>query len=223
MRDHWGEIGVRSLPYLKARGRVYINTPILAGQHKADQIGPPYGDGYWPYNSTLCFYDVLPDDNDFRIFGAFYIRQQTDFLTGVTQLLQESQVNDVAKAAEQAAFAIRHGLSNAFFADVLTHEHKFSVLKLDEWDQILGRAEQLTSRFEKIHAPYDTIARYVADKDLTWVARAERSGAGVRCELRGRAVAPLRLSVFTDVDEGVERRYVEAPAFDGQSTLDWQA
>jgi hypothetical protein len=87
----------------------------------------------------------------------------------------------------------------------------------------LGRAEQLTSRFEKIHAPYDTIARYVADKDLTWVARAERSGAGVRCELRGRAVAPLRLSVFTDVDEGVERRYVEAPAFDGQSTLDWQA
>ena len=221
MRDHWGELGVRSLPYLKARGRVYINTPILIGQHKADQIGPPYGSGYWPYNSTLCFYDALPDDNDFRVFGAFYERQQTDFLTGATQLLQESPVNDVAKAAEQAAFRIRHGLGNTFYADVLTHEHKFSVLKLEEWDRILGRADQLTGRFEKIYASHDTIARYLTDKDQTWIARAERSGAGGRCELRGHAVAPLRLSVFMDVDEGVERRYVEAPAFDGETSLDW--
>jgi hypothetical protein len=223
MRDHWGEIGVRSLPFLKARGRLYINTPIFMGQHKADQIGPPYGPGYWPYNSTQVFYDVLPDDNDFRILGAFDERQSADFLTGTTQLLQESPVNDVAKAAERAAHQIRHGLGHAFYADLVTHEHKFSVLKLEEWDQILTRAHQLTSRFEKIHATYDSIARYVTDKDLTWVARAERSGGGGRCELRGRAVAPLRLSVFTDVDEGVERRFVEAPAFEGRTTLEWQA
>ncbi len=216
LRDHWGEIGVASLPFLKERGRLYINTPIFIGEHKADQFLPPYGMGYWPYNSTLCFYDVLPDDNDFRILGAFYERQLADFLSGTTMLLQESPFNDVSKAAAKAAFQIRHGLSNAFYADLVTHEHKFSVLKLEEWDQILGRAAQLTSRFEKIYALYDDISRYVTDKDQTWLVSAGRSGAGLRCEVRGRAAAPLRLSVFTDLDDGFERRYVDVPAFEGQ-------
>jgi hypothetical protein len=215
MRDHWGEIGVASLPFLKARGRVYINTPIFIGEHKADQFVPPFGEGYWPYNSTLCFYDVLPDDNDFRILGAFYERQFADFLSGTTLLLQESPVNDVPKAAEKAAFQIRHGLSNAFYADLVTHEHKFSVLNLEEWDQILGRAAQLTSRFEKIYALYDDIARYITDKDHAWLAHVGRAGRGVRCEVHGRATAPLRLSVFTDVEGGLERRYLDVPAFEG--------
>jgi hypothetical protein len=220
MRDHWGEIGVASLPFLKERGRLYINTPVFIGEHKADQFLPPYGMGYWPYNSTLCFYDVLPDDNDFRILGAFYERQLADFLSGTTMLLQESPFNDVSRAAEKAAFQIRHGLGNGFYADLVTHEHKFSVLKLAEWDQILGRAAQLTSRFEKIYALYDDIARYVTDKDQTWLARAARAGADLRCDVRGRAAAPLRLSVFTDIQDGFERRYAEVPAFDGQITVD---
>jgi hypothetical protein len=219
MRDHWGEIGVASLPFLKARGRIYINTPIFVGEQKADQFVPPYGAGYWPFNSTLCFYDVLPDDNDFRILGAFYERQWADFLTGTTLLLQESPSNDVSKAAEKAAFQIRHGLSNAFYADLVTHEHKFSVLKLEEWDQILGRAAHLTSRFEKIYALYDDIARYVTDKDQTWLAGVHRSGTAVKCELRGQAAA-LRLSLFTDVDGGLERRYLDVPAFKGQIAVD---
>jgi hypothetical protein len=219
VRDHWGEIGVASLPFLKDRGRVHINTPVFVGEHKADQFVPPYGEGYWPYNSTQCFYDVLPDDNDFRILGAFYERQWADFLTGTTMLLQESPFNDVSKAAEKAAFQIRRGLSNAFYADLVTHEHKFSVLKLEEWDQILGRAGELTSRFEKIFAHYDDIARYVADKDRTWLARVGRSGSGASCEVRGRAEAPLRLSVFADLDGGIERRYMDVPAFQDQITL----
>ena len=219
LRDHWGEVGVAALPFLKDRGRVYINTPTLVGEHKADQFIPPYGEGYWPFNSTLCFYDVLPDDNDFRIFGAFYERQLADFLTGTTRLLQESPVNDVSKAADKAAFQIRHGLSNAFYADLVTHEHKFSVLRLEEWDQILGRAEQLTSRFEKIYALHDDIARYVADKDQTWLARTARAGSGVGCALRGRAAA-LRLSVFNDVEGGLERSYVNVPAFEGESLVE---
>jgi hypothetical protein len=199
---------------------VFINTPVFIGEHKADQFIPPYGEGYWPYNSTQCFYDVLPDDNDFRILGAFYERQLADFLSGTTVLLQESPFNDVSKAAEKAAFQIRHGLSNAFYADLVTHEHKFSVLKLEEWDQILGRAAQLTSRFEKIYALYDDIARYVTDKDQTWLAHAGRAGSSVRCRLRGRTSEPLQLSVFSDVDGGFERRYVNVPAFDGQSLVD---
>ncbi len=217
MRDHWGEIGVRALPYLKKRGRTFINTPIFIGEHKADQFVPPYGDGYWPFDSTLCFYDVLPDDNDFRILGAFYERHLADFLTGTTTLLRESPINDVSKAAEKAAFQIRHGLGNAFYADLVTHEHKFSVLGLEEWDQILARAGQLTSRFETIPALCDDIAEYVTSKDQTWLARVEPAGGGVHGEMRGRAGVPLRLSVFADAGDGVERRYLDVPAFDRQA------
>ena len=221
VRDHWGELGARSLPYLKARGRTTINTPVLVGEHKADQIIPPGGQGYWPYNSTLCFYDTLPHDNDFYIMGAFNERHLADFLTGATQLLREAPVNDVARAAEGAAHQIRHGLSNGFFADVLTHEQKFTVLSLEEWDQILARAAQLTNRFEKLFVTHDHVADYLRSKDRTWIAQADLAAGAARVRLAGQAEVPLQLSVYRDVDEGVERASLAVPAFTGQTSVEF--
>jgi hypothetical protein len=216
MRDHWGEIGANALPYLKQRGRTFINTPIMIDEHKADQFVPPAGEGYWPYNSTLCFYDRLPDDPDFYIVGAFNERHLVDFLTGCTTLLRESPFNDVPKAGEGAAFQIRHGLSNGFYADILTHEQKLTTVTLDEFDRILTRAEQLTARFEKIYRNYDDIALYLTGKYQTWLARVEQAGGSLAFTVAGETEVPLQLSVYTDADDGVERRYREVSAFAGQ-------
>jgi len=216
VRSHWGEQGVRALPYLKARGRTFICVPIHIGEHKADQFLNDAGEGYWPYDSVQCFYDYLPDDNDFYIFGAFDERHLVDFLTGATIWLRESPLNDIEKAAEHAAYQIRHGLGNGFYAEVLTHEQKLGVLTLEEWD----RAAEMTSRYEKIFSSHDDIARYLKSKDETWLARAERVDGGVRCTLAGRAECPLRLSLFVDVEGGVERRYVNVPAFEGQIEME---
>lgn len=216
VRSHWGELGVRALPHLKERSRTFICTPIHIGEHKADQFLTDTGEGYWPYDTVQCFYDYLPDDNNFYIFGAFNARHLADFLTGTTILLRESPVNDIEKAAEHAADQVRHGLDNGFYAEILTHEQKFGVLTLEEWDRILVRTAEKTSRYEKLFSTHDDIAEYLKSKGESWLARVERVDGGVRCVLSGRAEHRLRLSLFVDVEGNVERRYLNVPAFEGQ-------
>lgn len=216
VRCHWGEVGVRALPYLKERDRTFICIPCHIGEHKADQFLTDAGEGYWPYDTVHCFYDYLPDDNDFYIFGAFDERHLVDFLTGVTVWLRESPVNDLEKAAGHAAGQIRHGLDNGFYAEVLTHEQKLGALTLEEWDRILARAAEMTARYEKIFATHDDIALYLKSKDESWITHMDQVNGRVRGVLAGRTGCPLRLSLFVDVDGGVERRYVDVPAFERQ-------
>jgi hypothetical protein len=216
VRPHWGELGVQALPYLKERGRTFICLPMHVGERKEDQFLTEAGEGYWPYDTTQCFYDYLPDDNDFYIFSSFSGRSQMDFLTSATVLTQESPFNDTEKAAEQAVRQIRFGLNNGFYAELLTHEQKLGVLRLEEWEQILARAAEKTARDEKIISTHDDIGAYLKSKDQSWLARADCENNAVRYTLAGRAECPLRLSLFVDVDGGLERRYVEVPAFEGK-------
>ena len=216
-RGHFGEIGVRALPYLKERGRSVLCTPIHIGEHKADQFP---SEGYWPYKSLQRFYDVLPDDNDLYIFGSFNTRHLVDFLTGATISLRESPFNDIEKAADQAAEQVRRGLNDGFFAEVLTHEQKFASLSLEEWDSILSLTADKLSRHEKIFSQHDDIADYLKSKDASWLSRAGRADGGVRYVLSGRAERPLRLSLFADIEGGVERRYIDVPAFEGQMEVE---
>jgi len=220
VRSHWGEHGVRSLPYLKQREQTLICVPIHIGEHKADQFRTDAGEGYWPYDTVRCFYDYLPDDNDFYIFGAFNVRHLADFLTGATISLQESPFNDIEKAADHAAEQVRRGLGNGFYGEVLTHEQKLAVLTLEEWDRILARTAEKTARYEKIISTHDDIADYLKSKDASWLSRAGRADGGARYVLSGRAERPLRLSLFADVEGGVERRYIDVPAFAGQTEVE---
>jgi len=64
-------------------------------------------------------------------------------------LLRESVRTDVEKAARSAAGQITLGLRGGFYAEVLTHEQKFDVLRLDEWDLILKQAATQTQAYEK--------------------------------------------------------------------------
>lgn len=214
VRGHFGEIGVRALPFLKARDRTFLCTPIHVGEHKADQFP---ADGYWPFNSLRLFYDWLPDDNAFLIFGAFNERHLVDFLTGATEWLRESPCNDIEKASSRAAEQICTGLNNGFFADVLTHEQKLDVLSLDEWDRILSRTEEKVSHYERIFASHDEIAGYICDKDKSWISRAAGAAGTVEVSISGSVKVAIKLSVFTDLEEGVERRFLDIPAFKGES------
>jgi hypothetical protein len=214
-RGHFGEIGVRALPHLKARGRTYLCTPIHVGEHKADQFSQ---DGYWPFDSVRCFYDRLPDDHGFLIFGSFNERHLVDFLTGTTLWLHESPKNDLKRAAERGAEQIRNGLSNGFFGEILTHEQKFDALTVEEWDQILTRIDEKVARFEKISASHDQIGDYITDKSRCWISHAEMGDDGrATCRVSGHAARTLQLSVFEELDGVIERRLLAVPAFEGKS------
>jgi hypothetical protein len=210
LRLHWGEYGVRALPRLKQRGYRYFCPALQTGLHKADMC---LEDGFWPYGLQTCYYDSLPDDHDFFAFASMLARGQEDFLTGCTAYLGESPRNDLEKAARSAAGQIRHGLRAGFAAEVITHEQKFDVLGLDEWEQILRRAWELTAPCEPVPAGHDQIGAYLEGKDAVRLRAVIVDGDRLRCELAGATAAPLRLSVFVDDGAQVRRLYQEVAPF----------
>jgi hypothetical protein len=216
VRHHWGEYGVDALPFLKERGYLYFCPTLQMGLHKADMC---MDDGFWPYNLQNCYYDYVPDDHHFFAFAAFLARHTEDFLTGTTGWARDSDVNDVEKAAGNAALQIRHGLRACFYAEVVTHEQKFDALTVEEWDRILRRAGEMTDGYEKIQATHDEIGDYLKGKDGVWIAESTVDGDRLRCRLAGGTAVPLRLSVFRDVEDAVEREYCEVGAFKGRAVM----
>jgi hypothetical protein len=201
-----------------------LSTPITIGEHRADQFPT---DGYWPYNSLQCFYEPLPDDHAFYTFGAFGVRHLIDFLTGTTTWLREAPVNDIEKAADRAVEQIRLGLDNGFHAELLTHEQKLGVVALDEWERILARAREKLRRYETIASNHDAIGAYLRSRDESRLAAVQGAGSaaappagGTHVVMVGRATCPLRLSVYTDADNGIARHYQEVPAFADRIEMD---
>ncbi|MFH1919206.1 MAG: hypothetical protein ABIP48_04860 [Planctomycetota bacterium] len=217
-RGHWGEYGVRALPYLKERGMHFLNPVLAPGLLKVDQAG---SGGYWPYGLKNRMYDRLPDDPEMFGVSSFPPRHAEDFLTGTTTYLAENPINDVEKAAGSAAKIISHGLRSAFFGELTTHEQKFDALPMDAWDLILARTRQLTASLETILADHDEVSRYMKSKYNTSIVRAEAEGGSLRVRLSGMASSPLRLSVFLDEDDGVRREYVDVEPFEGETEVTW--
>ena len=217
VRFHWGEYGVNSLPFFKRGGRTFLCPALQTGLHKADMC---MADGFWPYGLQNCYYDYLPDDHDFFAFASFLVRHQEDFLIGCTAVLRESEHNDIEKSARSAARCIHHGLRAGFFAELVTHEQRFDVLSLDEWDRILSRTGELVGRLEIIHATHDEIGDYLKGKDGVFIAGAAVEGGRPHCTLAGQTDVPLRLSVFEDDGEQTRRRYVPVGAFTGRAEIE---
>jgi hypothetical protein len=216
IRSHWGEWGVKSLPFCKERGRVFFCPALQTGLRKADMC---MLDGFWPFDVQTCYYDYLPDDREFFAFSALLSRHQEDFLMGCTPNLRESERTDVEKAARNAAMQISHGLRACFHAEILTHEQKFDVLTLDEWDRILHQAANQTQAYEKIFASHDQIAHYLKGKDGVWIRESHVEGSQVRCVLAGTTKTPLRLSFFHDEENSVSREYRSVDPFAGHAEI----
>jgi len=216
IRFHWGEYGANSLPFFKQRGRTFLCPALQTGLHKADMC---MGDGFWPYGLQTCYYDYLPDDHDFFGFAAMLPRHQEDFLIGCTAILRESERNDIEKAALSAARCIQHGLRAGFFGELVTHEQKFDVVSMAEWDRILTRTGELIGHCETIHATHDEVALYLKGKDGVFISEAAVKDGELSCTLAGKTASPLRLSQFSDEDDGVTRQYTDVSAFDGEATI----
>ena len=217
LRFHWGEYGVRALPFLKERGHRFFCPALQTGLHKADMC---LQDGFWPYGLQTCYYDYLPDDHEFFAFAAMLARHQEDFLTGCTSYLRENERTDVEKAAGNAALQIRHGLRAGFYAEIVTHEQKFDAVTMEEWDRILARTQALTEGYEKIYASHDEIGHYLQGKDGVRFEQVSTDGAAARYTLAGRTSVPLRISEFRNEGDAVLREYREVGAFEGRAPVE---
>jgi hypothetical protein len=217
---HWGEVGVRVLPYLKARGRTFIFSPYHLGQVKWERLFP----NWWPYGLNSLFYDYVPEDPDMYNVGASLPRHimSPDVLTGATTWAGDNSTNDLVKAAQQAALPIRLALDSGFFAEVTTHEQKFSVLTLEEIDRWLALLAQEVEGYAVRLVGHEQAASYTKARDESWIASASTDDGG-RGEvvLRGHSPVSQELALFKNEGDGVLQEWIQVSAFQEASQIDF--
>ncbi len=216
---HWGEIGIRSLPYLKAQGRTFVYATYHPGQLKWERLFP----NWWPYGLNSLFYDYMPDDPDIYNIGAMLPRHlvQPDTLTGCTTWAGDNPVNDMAKAAGRAADAVGLAADSGFFGEITTHEQKFGVLSLEEMDDWLGRIDQLTAAHNVRKVGHEFAADYTKARDESWIRAVEpKEGTHLKVTVDGKAPAGLDLAVFTNDGDGVQLDWHPLGSFGGPHVVE---
>jgi len=204
-RPHLGEWYTESLPYLKERGRIFFSPALQPGVLKLDQN---YNEGSWPYDLPTCCYDHLPDDNDFYVFAGGLERGMEDFFTGTTPILRESETLDIGKAATNCSMHMTHGLRSGFFGIARFHEQKFTVVSLDQWDEILKNVMIKISGWEKKPAMLSEIAWYLKNREGTYIKETDFSEKRLNVMLEGDT-SGLSVSVFRNEEGHVTREFLK--------------
>lgn len=216
---HWGEVGVRVLPCLKARGRTFVYSTYHLGQVKWERLFP----NWWPYRLNSLFYDYIPEDPEMYNIGAMLPRHlvEPDVLTGCTTWAGDNSTNDMDKAADRAAGSVRLALDSGFFSEITTHEQKFGVLSLEEIDRWLSLVAQRTERFDIRGVSHDEAAEYTRSRDESWIAAASTpDNRSVCLGMDGKASVDQELAVFENDGDGVVQRWESVPAFNGKVRVD---
>lgn len=215
---HWGEVGVNSLPYFKQRGRNFIYMTYHAGQVKWERLFP----NWWPYGLNSLFYDYIPEDPELYNVGAGLPRHlmSPDVLAGCTLCSGDNPSNDMAKAAERSAFSVNLAQESGFFAEITTHEQKFSVLSLDEIERWMSLLDQKISPYKPRLVGHELAATYTRARDETWLREVMILEKGLcQITMSGASAIPLELAVFENDGEGISQRWAPVPTFQGEMTF----
>lgn len=235
---HFGEVGVNAIPFLKKRGITYLAMPYA--------FGCPYGmsalqlperrlSDLKPFGGRGGAIDRHPDDLDLFIASPSYHDAPEAVLKMLTDkgvIAPNGQIYDflwetarmkvdIELAAWYAAFGIKLCLDSLSFAVLVTHEQNISVLNMNEWDQLLSRVDELTSKYEKVYKSWSHIAEYAKNLNKSQLAESEYDPITGKacCHLRGRSSIPLYLHVFKERGGQIERSYVKVSPYEGRCSF----
>ncbi len=131
---------------------------------------------------------------------------------------------DVELAAWYAAFGIKLCLDSLSCAVLVTHEQNISVLNNDEWEMLLSRVDQLTSKYDKMYKSWSYIAEYAENRhnsELSYVNLDLETGE-VECRLEGKSNLPLYLHVYQGDPELIGRSFKEVPPYQESVTIEFR-
>ena len=238
---HFGEVGRNVIPFLKARGITYLGMPY--------SFGVPYGKailqlpktrlkGLKPFDGQGGVIDHHPDYSDlFIVYPSYWavpgsVREKLvakgviapggqvyDFLWETAR-----EKVDVELAAWYAAFGIKLCLDSLSCAVLVTHEQNISVLNNDEWDMLLSRVDQLTSKYGKIYKSWSYIAEYAENLYNSKLSSAslDPETGKVECHLEGKSNLPLYLHVYQGDPELLGRSFKEAQPYQDSATIEFK-
>jgi len=235
---HFGEAGTNVIPFLKQRDIIYLGMPYA--------FGVPYGvsalqlpetklKGLKPFGGQGGVIDRHPDNSELFIASPSYSdvpRSVLQSLISKGVITPRGQIYDflwetartkvdVELAAWYAAFGIKLCLDSLSFAVLVTHEQNISVLNNEEWDNLLSRVDDLTSKYEKIYKSWSYIAEYAKNlyNSRLIYANYNAETGEVQSLVEGESSTPLYLQVFKDRVDQIERAFKELPPYKGEISI----
>lgn len=238
---HFGEVGKNVIPFLKERGITYLGIPYAFGVpygRAALQLPEARLRSLRPFNGQGGIIDRHPDDPDLFIVSPSYSSVPKSVLQALTAkgaMAPQGQIYDflwetartkvdVELAAWYASFGIKLCLDNLSFAVLVTHEQNISILNNDEWDQLLSRVDELTSKYEKVYASWSSIAEYARNLHNSRLIYANYDAATgeIRSQLEGKSSISLHLCVFREKGDHIERCAKDMPPYEGRTSVNFK-
>ncbi|HOK56405.1 MAG TPA: hypothetical protein PKV21_08255 [bacterium] len=229
LNAHFGEIGLKSLPYLKERNQNFLMNIIKIGKAYSDPKAHIWD--LKPYGRINFSLSEIPEDNYFfnvlsiplKIEENLYDEKKVDFdfLYKCTNFWNENEKTDIKRAIKRGIFQIKRGLENKFFGCLMTHEQRISFLKIEEWEEIVRGIISSIGIKNKIFKSYDYISLYSRNLKAISIEKIELD-KNLQIILRGKTKISLYLYIFYDRDEEVIENFLEIPPFENYTTLNFK-
>lgn len=223
---HFGEIGLKSLPYLKERGQRFLMNIIRVGKAYSDIKSTQWE--LKPYGRIDFSLSEIPEDRDFMNILSLpfsieekfnnYKRADFDFLYKCTEFLNENEKPDLKRAIRRGIFQIKRGLENKFFGCLMTHEQRISFFKLEQWEEIIRSIVNEIKKEKVIFKSYDYISSYSKNWLSILIEKIEFS-ENLQITLKGKSNLPIYLYLFYEKDDRVDSNFLEIPAFENSIIL----
>jgi len=218
---HFGEIGLKALPYLKARGERYLTNPIGVGKAFADPSAHSWDIA--PYGNPMYCFGYIPEDSDFFNVSSHpgtlddKVPDQ-DFMFGCTTFWKENPSVDIKKAIERGVFQVTRGIENGFFGCLSTHEQRPSHLTPAQWEEIMRGISLEIRDIPHTFKSYGYISRYAENRTFYEIENAE-CDREIIVRLRGRNTMDQLLHLFIEENGDTVESYINLPAFEKSIVL----
>jgi len=215
---HFGEIGIKSLPFLKERHQRYLMNIIRVGKPFSDKKAHQWE--LKPYGKINFSLDYIPEDKE--IFNVMSLpggefssdKPDFDFLYGCTSFWNENSHTDIKKAIERGIYQIKMGLENMFFGCLTTHEQRISHIKLEDWEEIIKGIYFELKQNQHLFKSYDYISNYVENRTHYQFVNAEYKKDEMVISVKGKNKMTQFFYIFTEENGIVKQSFLEIPPFE---------
>ncbi len=221
---HFAEIGLKALPFLKARNQRYLMNLIRVGRPWSDPSAHSWD--VEPYGKPASSMGIIPEDKDFFNVTSHPGEMDSgapdfDFLYGCTPFWNENPSADIGKAVERGLFHIKRGIENGFFGCLMAHEQRIAHLSPGEWEKILKGISSGLKEVPHTFKSYDYISGYAENRTFYRIEKAEFK-QNLSVWLKGRSAMPQYLCLFLDEGENTVESFLEVPAFEKSVELSFR-
>ncbi len=228
LNAHFGEVGIKALPYLKERNQTFLMNVIRIGKAFSDPKAHSWD--LKPYGKIFFSLSEIPEDNQFfNVMSMPYNIEgkksddknpDFDFLYKCTQFWNENTYSDIKRAIKRGIIQIQRGLENKFFGCLMAHEQRISFLTLEEWEEIIRSiTKEIGGR--KIFKNYDYISMYSKNLKSISIEKIEYN-KNLQITLKGKTNIPLYLQIFHDKNDEITESFLEVPPFENYILLSFK-